>query len=518
LLISIDIEFVDCYSINPKIKGFICPFISAIGFHKPYKMQNIFHNAHNSIFVSLLLGVSLISCAQVSKSVSDTPVETRPIAFPGAEGFGKYTTGGRGGKVMVVSTLEDDGPGSFRSAAKTNGKRIIVFSVSGTIHLLSPLSIKGEVTIAGQTAPGEGICIADNPVKLDGDQIIVQYLRFRMGDRFQGLEGKVPGSGHDDALGASRKSHIIIDHCSISWSTDEVCSVYGGDSTTLQWNILAEPLNYSYHFEKGDTDWENHGYGGIWGGKHLSAHHNLFAHCVSRNPRFNGTRLGAEEELVDYRNNVIYNWAGNTVYGGEGGRYNMVNNYYKFGPNTNKNVKFRIANPGKTETIPYGKWYVTGNYTYGSEETSKQNTLGVVMGNKGTEEDKANSLITSPHNVVALRTESAEQAFRSVMKSAGASHQRDTLDARIILNVQNGTGRIIDVQGGFEHGTPYTVSNIAWPSLKSAPAAKDSDGDGMPDAWEIDKGLNPNDAQDASKVALHPFFTNIELYIHSIVK
>ncbi|MCU0405339.1 MAG: pectate lyase, partial [Chitinophagaceae bacterium] len=160
----------------------------------------------------------------------------RPIAFPGAEGFGKYTEGGRGGKVYIVDNLNDEGAGSFRDAVSSKEKRVVVFSVSGTIHLLSPLTILGNKTIAGQTAPGDGICLADHPVRIGGDQVIIRYMRFRMGDRYQGLKGKVPGSGSDDAFSAGKRKHIIIDHCSMSWSTDEVCSVYGGDSTTLQWN------------------------------------------------------------------------------------------------------------------------------------------------------------------------------------------------------------------------------------------------------------------------------------------
>ncbi len=237
---------------------------------------------------------------------------------------------------------------------------LLFLPVSGTIHLETRLFIKSDVTIAGQSAPGDGICLADNPVSLSGDNIIVRYLRFRMGDKYQRQTGMVDGSGGDDAFSASGRKNIIIDHCSVSWSTDEAMSVYNGDSTTLQWNIIAEPLNYSYHFETGDKDWEHHGYGGIWGGKHLSAHHNLFAHCNNRNPRFNGNRQGIQE-LADYTNNVIYNWGGNNIYAGEGGYYNITNNYFKYGPSTNKNVRSRIVNPGKTETIGFGKWYVNGN-------------------------------------------------------------------------------------------------------------------------------------------------------------
>ncbi|HRA12117.1 MAG TPA: pectate lyase, partial [Chitinophagaceae bacterium] len=199
------------------------------------------------LFLNTILLFMLVSCAQQNK-IAVTNTNETAIAFPGAEGFGKYATGGRGGKILIVSNLNDAGEGSFRKAAIANGKRIIVFAISGTIHLNSPLSIKGDITIAGQTAPGDGICIADYPVGLSGNNIIIRYLRFRMGDKNQN-KGMVPGSGHDDALSASRRSNIIIDHCSISWSTDECFSVYGGDSTTLQWNLISEPLNYSYHFE-----------------------------------------------------------------------------------------------------------------------------------------------------------------------------------------------------------------------------------------------------------------------------
>ncbi|MGB3006582.1 MAG: pectate lyase, partial [Chitinophagaceae bacterium] len=229
------------------------------------------------ILINGLWLLSLVSCAQQNRLATSSEAETI-ISFPGAEGFGKYTTGGRGGKVFIVSNLNDDGIGSFRKAAEAKGKRIIVFAVSGTIHLETKLSIKGNVTIAGQSAPGDGICLADNSIGLGGDNIVIRYLRFRMGDKYQ-KGGMVDGNGGDDAFGGMKRKNIIIDHCSMSWSTDEVFSVYAGDSTTLQWNIISEPLNYSYHFETGDKDYERHGYGGIWGGLHLTAHHNLFAHC-----------------------------------------------------------------------------------------------------------------------------------------------------------------------------------------------------------------------------------------------
>ena len=465
--------------------------------------------------------VAIISMLAVSCAGTNLPKESivtngdQPVAFPGAEGFGKYTTGGRGGKVLIVTNLNDDGEGSLRKAATSKDPAIIVFAVSGTIHLNTPLTIKGNKTIAGQTAPGDGICIADQPVGLGADNIIVRYLRFRLGDRYQN-KGKVHGSGHDDAFGASRRKNIIIDHCSMSWSTDEVCSVYGGDSTTLQWNIITEPLNYSYHFEEGDTDFEKHGYGGIWGGQHLSAHHNLFAHCISRNPRFNGVRLGTEQELVDYRNNVIYNWGHNTAYGGEGGNYNVVNNYYRYGPSTAKNVMYRIVNPSRNENMGFGKYYVNGNYTDGANDISKNNWLGIDLGNKATLQDKKDAVVDKPFPVLSIPEQEAKAAYEVVLQFAGASYRRDTLDERIIQNVKNRTGGIIDVQGGFAHGTPYELTITAWPTLRSLPAPLDNDRDGMPDDWEKKNGLNPNNPSDASLFTLDKFYSNIEMYINSI--
>jgi len=436
----------------------------------------------------------------------------RPVAFPGAEGFGKYAVGGRGGKTLVVSNLNDAGPGSLREAAQQKSRRIIVFAVAGTIHLESPLQIEGNVTIAGQSAPGDGICIADHPVRLKGDQIILRYLRFRMGDRYQSQKGMVDGSGGDDALSGSKNNQLIIDHCSMSWSTDEVMSVYGGDSTTLQWNMIAEPLNYSYHFETGDKDWENHGYGGIWGGAHLSAHHNLFAHCISRNPRFNGARLGAKEELVDFQNNVVYNWQSKAIYGGEFGKYNVVNNYFKPGPSTKPSAASNFLDPSKTDVLPYGQYFVAGNMIEGNNMVNRDNMLGV------TTIPGSGVYINQPHAVIDLPREDADLAYQSIINKVGASLQRDGVDERIIKEMLSGKGKIIDVQGGFPHGTAYEKSKGAWPVLKNTASLPDQDADGMPDEWERSNGLNPNDFRDAANLKLHPYFTNIEVYLNSLLK
>ncbi|MBU3743725.1 MAG: pectate lyase [Sediminibacterium sp.] len=438
-----------------------------------------------------------------------------PIAFPGAEGFGKFTSGGRGGSIVRVTNLADSGAGSFREAAEANYPRTIVFTISGTIHLKSKLSIRGRVTIAGQSAPGDGIAVADQSVTIAGDNVMIRYIRFRMGDRFQ-QPLRVDGNGSDDAFGGNKRKHIIVDHCSISWSTDECFSIYSGDSTTLQWNLISEPLNYSYHFEKGDIDFEKHGYGAIWGGAHFSAHHNLFAHCKSRTPRWDGIR-NSLVELADFRNNVVYNWGNNNVYGGEGGNYNIVGNYYKYGPETEKPVRYQLVNPGTSAKTGYGKWYVAANVIDGSEWVNRDNWNGIRFSND-TNVKKQEIIVASPFQVVAIPEETALQAFQRVLPKVGASFQRDTLDARIIQDVVNRSGKFIDVQGGFPHGTPYTLSVTAWPFLQTKPAPADSDEDGMPDSWELAKGLNPRSASDAVQLSLHRFYTNIEMYLNSIVE
>jgi len=457
----------------------------------------------------------LLSCTAQQQIVTAVP-DGKPIAFPGAEGFGQYAVGGRGGKVYIVSNLDDAGPGSFREAATVKSPRIIVFAVSGTIHLATKLTIAGNVTIAGQSAPGDGICLADQPVGIGGDNIIIRFLRFRMGDKYQ-RGGMVDGNGGDDAFGGTRRKNILIDHCSLSWSTDEIISIYAGDSSTLQWNLIAEPLNYSYHFETGDKDYEHHGYGGIWGGRHLSAHHNLIAHCNSRTPRFDGIR-NAPEENVDYRNNVIYNWGHNNTHAGEGGRYNIVNNYYKYGPNTGKQVKFQLLNPFNRSDIPYGKFYVAGNYVDGAAEISRNNWQGVKVGNSG-KDDVSQVTLEKPFEIVPIATQTAEDAYTSVLQQAGAIFpRRDTMDQRIVNNVKNRTGSFIDVQGGFPHGTAYELTTAAWPALQSLPAPVDTDKDGIPDAWEKSRKLNPADSSDASLFTLNKWYTNIEIYLNELVK
>lgn len=439
-------------------------------------------------------------------------------AFPGAEGAGKFTRGGRGGVVVEVTNLQDDAagniPGSFRWAQKQNvGPKTIVFRVSGTIHLVDALSFaRGDVTIAGQTAPGDGICFADFPITIGKKNVIMRHLRFRLGDI--GITRTGYASSSADALtssGGANADSIIIDHCTASWSIDEAATFKNMTHFTMQNCLISEPLNNSDH------SGELHGYGGIWGGVNASFHHNLFAHCSSRNCRFNGSRQysGGEKDTVDYRNNVIYDWGINTVNGGEGGFYNIVNNYYKPGPSTNAAVYTRTLNPYKDATLPYGKYYMTGNVMASSQAVTDNNWLGVKMEDGATPlADTGLSKNTYQIKTYRVTTHTAQDAYTYVLNNAGATlPKRDTLDQRIISDVINGTGRIIDEQGGFPAFTDTSLTKGAWPVLLSRPAATDNDHDGMADEWEQQRGLNPAAAADRNGISLNGY-TNLENYLN----
>ena len=441
------------------------------------------------IFLFVFVGCNIVSCAQQNIPQQDA---SRPLAFPEAEGFGKYTSGGRGGKVFIVSNLNDDGPGSLRDAIKKKERRIIVFAVSGTIALQSSLNINtGDVTIAGQTAPGDGICIRNYPVKVNANNVIIRYLRFRLGDE---------ASQQDDAISGTKQSDVIIDHCSMSWATDECASFYRNKNFTLQWCIISESLNHSVH-EKGD-----HGYGGIWGGMGASFHHNLIANHNSRLPRFSGssTTPNTPDELVDFRNNVVYNWMSNNTYGGEKGRYNMVNNYYKPGPST-KSKNPWIVNPSS----PYGLFFLDGNVLHGSEAVSKDNKAGV----KADHPDSV--FVSKAYEVELINEQSAQKAFELVLQHAGASFKRDAVDTRLVEEVRSGNSTL----GKTQNGIIDSQNDVGgWPELKSMVAPQDTDQDGMPDEWERSNKLNPNDAVDSSVNTLSKSYTNIEVYINELVK
>jgi hypothetical protein len=448
--------------------------------------------------IAILLGLQSIfavSCSQVQSAENRKVVQEQQVpAFPGAEGFGKYTTGGRGGKVLLVTNLNDSGEGSLRAAITEKGPRIVVFRVGGTIALESPLEVKqGDLTIAGQSAPGEGITIRNYPIKIYADNIIIRYIRSRMGDE-KGVE--------DDAISSIGNKNIIIDHSTFSWGTDESASFYDNENFTLQWSIISESLNNSVH-KKGE-----HGYGGIWGGNGASFHHNLLVHHKSRNPRFNGARTKSkgkpEQEVVDFRNNVVYNWKANSTYGGEQGNHNMVNNYYKAGPATKSDLKKRILDTW----TPHGRFYVGGNYVAGFPEVSKNNRLGV----EGKSPDA--SVISTAVPVVAIPEEAAEAAFTRVLADAGASHRRDALDRRIVEEVATGTASY----GKNQDGIIDTQQDVGgWPALEAGKAALDGDKDGMPDAWEQKHQLNPANSADASATGLDKHYTNIEVYLNGLV-
>lgn len=453
-------------------------------------------------------------------------------AFPGAEGYGKYSTGGRGTvasptTVYEVTNLNDDNaPGSLRYALTNGGNtlsRTVVFRVAGTIRLTSQLTIRSNTTIAGQTAPGGGICIADYPVVISGDNVIIRYVRFRMGDRHQNL-GLVDGSGNGDVLSNLGNKKIIIDHCSISWSSDEALTIYRGDSITLQWNIVSEPLNYSYHYESPGPDYQEHGYGGIWGSRNGSFHHNLIMHVKGRAPRFagNSSYPTGVVERGDFRNNVIYNWIDYSTNGGEGGNYNLVNNYYKYGPSTGTSntsgvpKRGMIMNPSKSTEFNYPQIFLDGNHVDGYPDITANNWKGMAMAG-GTLADTVLSKATTPFAMESMPGETAVEAYQRVLALAGAIlPERDTLDQRLVNDVANRTGRVIDVQGGFSHGTPFANTVNAWPALASGTAPADTDHDGMPDTWEQANGLNPNDPSDRGLLAGNGY-TNLENYLNGIV-
>lgn len=461
--------------------------------------------------------------------IHSATLRAQQIAFPGAEGAGKLTSGGRGTPSApttvfeVTNSTDVNSVGSLRYAVSaTAAYRTIVFRVSGTIHLTSKLNIRGNTTIAGQTAPGDGICLADYPVVISGDNVIVRYIRCRMGDKNQKIldanGNPVNGSGGDDALGNLGNKNLIIDHCSVSWSDDEALTVYRGDSVILQWNFITEPLNYSYHFETGDADYEQHGYGGIQGGRHASIHHNLYAHCRNRTPRFAGVSTYSPAvqgaDMADFRNNLIYNWGINNIYGGEGGYYNVVNNYLKPGPSTTSRRTQTVA-VDSGEGFPYAKYYMAGNFITSSATNSSNNWLGVTM-KSGKLSDTVYSKVTTPFDLPAIPTQTPDDAYNAVLAYAGCSlPNRDTLDQRIVNDVKNSTGRIIDVQGGYPHGTPYEQTVNAWPALNSLPAPTDTDHDGMPDDWETAHGSNPNNAADRNNISTDGY-TLLEVYLNSL--
>ena len=440
-------------------------------------------------------------------------------AFPGAEGGGMYVTGGRGGQVIHVTNTNDSGTGSLRAALSASGKRIVVFDVAGTIALNSAIQIKnGDLTIAGQTAPGDGICIKNYTINISADNVIIRYLHFRLGD-----EGPNAGDGEDCIWGRYQKN-IILDHCSMSWSIDECASFYANENMTLQWCILTESMNNSAH-SKGA-----HGYGGIWGGKNASFHHNLLANHHSRNPRIDHPEIypksgenfdWSKRGNVDLRNLVVYNWGDNSTYGGEGGKFNFVNCWYQPGPDSKDRHYFvdayRDYTRGDKTVVNYGYpvLYMGGNVHTKYTDITDTNASGIYWHNGGT-----GSLQGNPHGLtgpagesVYTTTHTAEAGKEAVLSYAGDRLHRDSVDERAVSGVRNNTGKIID--------TPVDVGG--WPNYQASSEQlarlKDTDGDGMPDWFEEQFGLN-RDKDDAGVIWLdkNGRYTNLEMYLHYLVK
>ena len=494
-------------------------------------------------------------------------------AFPGAEGHGRYITGGRGGEIRHVTNLNDSGAGSLREALQGNDAKTIVFDVSGYIDLKSQLDITSNTTIAGQTAPYPGITLRYYTIYFGKcDNVIVRFLRFRRSQVKDVNDGA-------DATWGRKHNQIMLDHCSFSWSIDEVASFYDNNNFTMQWCTVSESLTNPGH-SKGA-----HGYGGIWGGKLASFHHNLIAHVTNRAPRFNGARYQwdgyktnmyydqyqwgnyVQAENVDLRNCVMYNYqSGSACYGGPGGGYiNIVNNYFKAGPSNNSNktvTKVTVGASGNSTpeelTGMTSRYFINGNYVTaaGSGKEANYDWKGVdydggtilvdgeryskdpnhMYGNNVTYAEKdgvdyVKIKLDEPCPTGDVTTHTAEKTYEKVLAYCGASLYRDDVDSRNMEEVRTGTatytGPVTKKPGQLDFiNDPEGEQNEAYPSFpelssENRPENYDTDGDGMPDEWETANGLNPNDASDANTFTVDTeksWYTNVEVYMNSIVE
>jgi pectate lyase len=451
------------------------------------------------LFWVLLLGV--LACINAWAGVP---------AFPGDEGAGAIAQGGRGGRVIEVTSLADSGPGSFREALEAAGPRNVVFRLAGLITLEKPLVVTHPfLTIAGQTAPGDGVCVRGNTVTIDASDVIIRYLRFRRGN----LEEK------DDCLNAVHSpGRIIIDHCSFSWGLDENVSLYryirsgangerlkdAIENLTIQWCISSECL-----------DKNNHAFGATWGGRGNSFHHNLFASNTARNPSVGwGDRF-------DLRNNVLFNWRHRSVDGGDAtSRVNIVANYYKPGPATQEGeVHYRVARPDSLRNFNEGPgpggWFIADNYVVGHPDVTADNWKGVSFGDPKNEKSAeinafvAHSRTLAAHPATSITQQTAVQAYDLVLAGAGATlPRRDAVDMRIVETVR--TGKVT-----FGNGIIKTPADVGgWPEYRGVPPPVDSDHDGMPDAWERAHGFDPQNPADGIADADKDGYTNLEEFLN----
>ena len=456
--------------------------------------------------IAVVLATVFVTCSTLSGYGNDLPgtgitYTNEPLtAFPGAEGFGRYAEGGRGGDVYYVSNLDDSGPGSLRYGIETaDGPRTILFVVSGTIFLDSRLVVdKSYITIAGQTAPGDGITIANYELRVETDHIIIRYIRSRLGDVKR---------NEDNAIRIDKGTNIILDHVSASWGLNRSLTTSSPayeradevDLITIQWSIISEGL-YETHHRKSPR-----GYGGVINSSRESLHHNLYAHNRTRSPKISHKNY----IQADFHNNVIYNWGTNNHYDGSLAHVNWINNYYKPGPATTSQVRQRIFlienrnqyDPERWPTPEEDKgvlpqFYIEGNYMEGNPEVSQNNWKGVEFARNAGPELR----VVHPHNFPQISYQkSPREAYEAVLARAGASLVRDPIDKRIIEEVRNGTATFGGAYGE-KSGIIDSQDDVGgWPVLRSAEVPVDSDGDGMPDWWKIAHGLNPNDPAEGNR-------------------
>ncbi|RBQ04025.1 polysaccharide lyase [Pedobacter miscanthi] len=458
--------------------------------------------------------------------------QSKMVAFPGAEGGGAYSFGGRGGKVYVVTSLEDAGKGTLREACEQGGARIIVFNVSGIIRLKTPLIIRAPyVTIAGQSAPGDGVCIAGESVWINTHDVVIRYMRFR--------RGQTDVTRRDDAIGGNPVGNIIIDHVSASWGLDENMSIYRhvydpkDGSKPVKLPTVNVTIQNSIFSEALDT--YNHAFGSTIGGLNSTFMRNLWASNISRNPS-----VGMYGDF-GFANNVIFNWWNRSADGGDNASfYSFINNYYKPGPITpaGEPISYRILKPesgrDKKFANEFGKAYVTGNIIEGNEKVTKNNWDGGVQPESKRDKQKLldSMKVDKPLPMAKISIIDTKKAYDYVLANAGASLPvRDAVDQRIIKQVS--TGKIEHVEDGklpakqsyvkrrlpadsYKRGIISDIAQVGgYPEYKGKPYL-DSDNDGIPDAWETKNGLNPKDAKDAAKISKSGY-SNIEVYLNSLV-
>lgn len=457
-------------------------------------LKKVLNSITNIGITSILIIIILLGILSLSIMIIQTP--RRTTAFPSAQGYGAFTTGGRGGDVYHVTTLEDTGNlGSLRYAVNQNGPRTIVFDISGIIELNSPLTIKkNDLTIAGQTAPGDGICIKNYPVTVDADNVIIRFVRFRLGDQSQG-----------SSLIVKNRRDIIIDHCSMSWASNDNVTLYNNMNLTMQWSIISEALSKRN---------SNSGPGATLGGYSASYHHNLFASNRNNNPQFyrnNNPQNKLFFETADFRNNVLYNWGSSSIEGSDSGVYNIINNYYKFGPATQIASRSQIVDI--SNSTKRGFVYVSGNYVHTNPLQTNDNWMGVYPNTEYIKTSQNPRLTRFEFDHAPVTLHSAERAYDKVLKYAGVSNNPDFVDNRITQAVET-----YFLGAATPNGLISSPAEVGgYPEYKCNIPELDSDGDGIPDNWEFNHNLNPYDGGDGKSLTKSGY-TNLEVYLNGLVE